>query len=154
MALEIFDWFFAVEPEYTKVSDLLGMEIGESKEFLTLDDENINSACVSHVEDREYPADIFFCNSRLTIKKIGPHEWEIYFWWDDRFEFPTRTLEVHVQTDDYDFWHVVGEAELEHLDWEIGWKGPMIPWEKVIDLPPVYFSEDADFSGDFSEDFD
>lgn len=159
MSLEIFDWIYTVEPEYTKVSDLIDMKIGDSKLFLrsgtdpslrdlTLDDENINSACSSHEENKKYRPDIFFCDSRLTVKKIGRCEWEVYFWWDNQHEFPTRNLEVHDVGGYHDAWYDMEDFDLEHLDWKIGWKGPMIPWEKVINLLPVYFSSED------PEDFD
>lgn len=176
MVVKYEDWCDTdiVRNEEFTLGNFLEMKVDDVRNFLFLDRNVFDIACENRQDGTEYPPQVFFDQNVHRLKKTGIFEWEIYWSWDLAQECINRDIHLYHPEDKFWFpldsegyFNPVDELELLDLDpvrtefWtqnrvhytefppdtRIGWRGPLIPWEKVINLPPVLYTE-PDYSHD------
>lgn len=154
-----------VQEQFLTLGEFLDFPIGHSFDVLLLDRNVFDIACNNKVYDTDYKAVDFFRKNKTRIEKTGEFNWKMYWDWDIKGQCLDQAIEIlhpdiKVWNPTKEGYYEIDEDEIDlflprrlHDEWlhkkihysdfnrntRIGWRGDMILWDKVINLPDVHY---------------
>ncbi len=155
------DWEDQIRGEWLTIDDIMKLEPGDELELLALDRNVWDIACSINDEGKKYTAKHFFRNNKV----LYTHETDLkgtlilYYNSDD---YPIDEFEFDIEWEKGEWYPLVnGMLPKEDpqgfskfpdgmtLDWKrypvtthIGYRGPMVKWKRMGDLPKIYYNLD------------
>ena len=178
MALEMYDFITKSQLHHLTIEDIVKMSPGDKIDVIIWDANWEEYWIWDNAEPgKNYDPQSFFKENRHQITYLGNMEWNIHFNFGDTFRHP-----VHIITSisDKNWWWseiVNGSVHTENQgltcphgksltqknpkrsEWtqlphttRVGWRGPMMLWNKLVEMPQVYYNENADEDNEGDED--
>jgi len=166
-SLEMYDFIELCKDKHLTINDILNLSIGDELDVIIWDRNFEESWIWNKAElNKLYDAQEFFKDQRATLIYKGNMEWTIAFCWGESFDHPIHLNVEHLET----YWTWMGikndgmihiENEIidkdsripdgwreKHIHWtnfpksaRAGWRGPIMLWNKLKELPKVYYVE-------------
>lgn len=157
-SLECDEWQkFMVEKYALTLGDVRAMEPRESLEVLALDRNIWDTVMQDGTKNRDHRPQTFFDQARANY--VHDRECQGRFrWTQDGFEYQDFEFQIEFK---HGSWYPLTEGRLRALfpsdaplidpyvchvsdlpdSTKVGWRGPMIPWDKLADAPCVYWDQ-------------
>jgi hypothetical protein len=155
---DCYNWLIKTEKFHLRKNDILNMKEGDKIDILLLDKDVFENIALDIPLYHKYRANVFFKDNKVTFVK-GNKDLEgiLYF---TSYNLNKR-VELHVEYKKNIFHEVVNGKlkecnclshdsnentfDIEKDNVRVGWKGPMIPWKYINELPHIYLVDEKDF---------
>ena len=147
---DCYDWLIKTEKYHLHKNDILNMKEGEKIDVLLLDKDVFDNIALDIQLYHKYRANVFFKDNKATfVKGDKDLNGTLYF---TNYNLSKR-LQLHVEYKKNVFdevklksRHCLNHEEddifdLEKDNYRVGWKGPMIHWKYITELPHIYLSD-------------
>jgi hypothetical protein len=162
MKHKLYDWILIHKDKHLTIKDLSKMEIGKEYDVVIFDRNFDEPIWDGKEEFKLYTPEEMFEDSHHKIIYRGNLEWDIVFCFGETFRHPVHLDVSHLPTNWT--WMAIDNEHIEikneiikegaempfdrptkmHWEWfrddtRIGWRGPIMLWEDLKDLPQVYY---------------
>jgi hypothetical protein len=163
LALDTDEWEKTARQHAFSLNDLKLLHPGDQIKFLVLDRNVYDIACDTDTNPASVPVEPeqFFRYNSATYTHHDKTKGELIYHWKDQ-EYTDSSFEFHIeykqgqwyplkheslpQVDPqggFDFGEQAGKHYLEFPGTTlVGWRGKMIPWNKLSQLPKIYYTQD------------
>lgn len=154
---DCYNWLIKTEKYHLRKNDILSMKEGEKIDVLLLDKDVFDNIALDIQLYHKYRANVFFKDNKATfVKGDKDLNGTLYF---TNYNLSKR-LQLHVEYKKNVFHEVVDGKlkpchclnheeddifDLEKDNYRVGWKGPMIYWKHVNELPHIYLADINDY---------
>ena len=142
------------KPNHLTIRDVLNMNVGDTIDVIIWD-RNFEEYGIWDTRESgvSYNPNDFFKGNHHQITYQGNMEWDIHFDFGETVRHPIN-LDVSslntkwkwIPIEDVSTDAVKNTVESKRLNWEqfptntrVGWRGPIMLWDKVKDMGPIYY---------------
>ena len=151
---DCYNWLIKTEDYHIRKNDILNMKEGEKIDVLLLDRDIFENIGLDIPLYHKYRANVFFKDNKATFAKGNKGlNGTLYF---TNYNLHKR-VELHIEYKKNVFHETVdGKLKACHClshesdetfdNYRVGWKGPMIPWKYINELPHIYLADIKDYN--------
>jgi len=157
---EMYDWIKKTKPYHLILGEVLKLEIGDIVEVAMFDSNFEEYDIWNNIKPGEIlPAPMFFKHNKSTLIYKGNLVWDIEYDFGETIEHPVHICTEGINSKSYftksengnikikSEAFTNGEKKYQIINCKnlssqtrVGWRGPMIKWEHLSHLPPVYWN--------------
>jgi hypothetical protein len=154
---DCYNWLIKTESFHMRKNDILNMQEGEKIVVLLLDRDIFENIGLDIPLYHKYRANVFFKDNKATFVKGNKDlNGTLHF---TNYNLRKR-VELHVEYKKNVFHEIIDgklkpcqclthesdeSFDLEKDNYRVGWKGPMIPWKYIKELPHIYLADINDY---------
>jgi hypothetical protein len=154
---DCYNWLIKTENFHMRKNDILNMQEGEKIDVLLLDRDVFENIGLDIPLYHKYRANVFFKDNKATFVKGNTGlNGTLHF---TNYNLRKR-VELHIEYKKNVFHEIIDgklkpcqclnhegdeNFDLEKDNYRVGWKGPMIPWKHINELPHIYLADIKDY---------
>jgi hypothetical protein len=154
---DCYNWIIQTEKYHLRKNDIINMKEGEKLDILVLDKDVFENIGLDIPLYHKYKSNVFFKDNKATFIKGNKDLVGTLIFTNYNI---SKKVELHVEYKKNIFHEMIDGKlkncnclshngddliDLENDNYRVGWKGPIISWKYINDLPNIYLADINDF---------